>query len=508
MEKSGDQSGPTSPRVLFVTSEVAPLIKTGGLADVSAGLPRALRESGVDVRLLVPGYPQILFALRARRQIAMLPAYAGLPEARLLAADGPNKLPLWVIECPALYRRLGGPYADNTGADWPDNYLRFGLLSHVAALLASNVSPLTWRPHVLHCHDWQAGLAPAYLHFLDAPAAASVLTIHNLAFQGIFPRPLLPELGLPASSFSVAGVEYHGSISFLKAGLFYADRITTVSPTYSEEIQTEPMGFGLQGLLATRAQHLTGILNGIDTQEWDPASDAHLPSRYDAATLERKLANKLALQERLGLRVDPEIPLLGMVTRLTYQKGIDLVLAIAPLLLSLGVQFAILGSGDAALQEALQVLAREHPGEMGIQLGYNEELAHWIEAGADMFLMPSRFEPCGLNQLFSQRYGTPPIVHATGGLADSVTDCVPATLHDGSASGFVFRHPDLEAFMAAVARALRTYRDPQKFSIVQRGGMARDFAWRRSAAQYLSVYRSLGGALRSVQPVDWPAPQR
>jgi starch synthase len=491
MDKSGDKSGPSSPRVLFVTSELAPLIKTGGLADVSAGLPLALRQSGVDVRLLVPGYPQILFALRARRQVATLPAFAGLPEARLLATHAPGELPLWVIECPALYRRLGGPYADNTGVDWPDNYLRFGLLSHVAALLASDATPLTWRPDVVHCNDWQAGLAPAYLHFLDAPAAASVITIHNLAFQGIFPRPRLPELGLPASSFSVAGVEYHGSISFLKAGLFYADRITTVSPSYAEEIQTEAMGFGLQGLLATRAKHLTGILNGIDTQEWDPATDAHLASRYDPATLERKVPNKLALQERLGLRVDPTIPLLGMVSRLTYQKGIDLVLAIAPLLLSLGVQFAVLGSGDAALQEALQALAREHPGEMGIQLGYNEELAHWIEAGADIFLMPSRFEPCGLNQMFSQRYGTPPVVHATGGLADSVIDCVPATLEDGSASGFVFQQPEIEAFAAAVARALRTYRDPRQFSIVQRGGMARDFAWRRSAAQYLTVYQSL-----------------
>ena len=483
-------------RLLFATPECAPLVKTGGLGDVSASLPAALARLGVEVRLLLPGYSQVLETLTDARELAGIPARDSFPPAALLAARGPHGVPLWVLDCPALYRRPGGPYLSPEGRDWPDNALRFGMLSRVAADLGCDGGPLDWRADVVHCNEWHTGLAPAYLHFAPGARAASVITIHNLAFQGNFAPELLPSLGLPSSSFSIDGLEYHGKISFLKAALRYADAITTVSPTYAREIQSEPLGFGFHGLLESRRNALTGILNGIDTALWDPRTDPLIPQRYDANSLPAKRGNKHALQRRMGLAGDDSIPVLGVVSRLAHQKGLDLLLQLASRLAALPAQLAIQGIGDEEIRGAFLSLARRFPGKIAVSLGFDETLAHQIEAGADMFLMPSRFEPCGMNQMYSQRYGTPPVVHATGGLADSVVDCNPRSLADGSATGFACTSAGAEDFLHAVERAVAAWRDPATWTALQRNGMARDFGWGASAVQYLEIYRRLAAPAR------------
>ena len=483
-------------RLLFASSECAPLVKTGGLGDVSASLPAALLRLGVDVRLLLPGYGQVLEALPGAREVARIPARDSFPSFVLLAAPGPHGVPLLILDCPALYRRRGGPYLDPEGRDWADNALRFGLLSRVAADLGTDAGPLDWRADVVHCNEWETGLAPAYLHYAPGARAASVITIHNLAFQGNFSPEYLPALGLPSSSFSIDGLEFHGKISFLKAALRYADAITTVSPTYAREIQSEPLGFGLHGVLAARKDAVTGIINGIDTELWDPSTDALIPQQYDAASLAAKRVNTRALQHRMGLAHDDSIPVLGAVSRLAYQKGLDLLLQIAPGLAKLPAQLVIQGVGDDELQREFHSLARRHPGKIAVSTEFDEALAHLIEAGSDIFLMPSRFEPCGMNQMYSQRYGTPPVVHATGGLADSVVDCTARTLADGSASGFVYRSAGAADFLHAVQRAVAAWRDPATWTALQRNGMARDFGWGASAVQYLEIYRSLAATAR------------
>ncbi|OGS83502.1 MAG: starch synthase [Gallionellales bacterium GWA2_59_43] len=481
-------------KVLFATSEVAPLIKTGGLADVSGALPAALRKLGVDVRVLLPGYTPVLAQLSQHEVVATFDSLPGFPFARLLAGDMESDVPLLVLDCPELYQRAGGPYQDVTGHDWRDNALRFGLLSRVAAILAGGESPLVWRPNLLHCNDWQTGLAPAYLR-LSHSRVPSVMTIHNMAFQGVFPPQTLDELHLPPACFGINGVEYYGNLSFLKAGLYYADHITTVSPNYANEIQQEALGFGMQGLLAQRREHLTGILNGIDIDEWNPATDDYLAKKYSAARMTGKAANKQTLQERMGLAVVPDMPLLGVVSRFTHQKGLDLLLEIALRLVELPVQLAMLGSGEPGMQDAARALAARYPGKIAVHVGFSEELSHLIEAGADMFVMPSRFEPCGLNQLYSQCYGTPPIVHATGGLADSVTDCTAETLKDGSASGFVFSGMTADNLYATIQRAVELYRDEKRWKTLRKNCMAKDFSWQTSAEAYLDVYRKVLGRI-------------
>ncbi|MEW5944322.1 MAG: glycogen synthase GlgA [Pseudomonadota bacterium] len=479
-------------KILFVTPEIHPLTKTGGLADVSAALPAFLRELKADARVLIPGYTQVLDSLKNKRQLAVFQHLPGVGEVRLLSATMPGSgVPLLIIDYPPFYTRFGGPYLDSYGHEWPDNAERFALLSRIGAILGGADSPLPWRPDIVHCNDWQTGLAPAYLHFGPQPRAATVITIHNLAFQGCFPAAMTERLGLPQESFGINGVEYYGRMSFLKAGLYYADHITTVSPTYAEEIQREPLGFGMQGLLASRRDHLTGIVNGIDLGEWDPATDAALARNYNAARLSGKAANKRALQEKLGLDIDPDVPLLGAVSRLTHQKGLDLLPPIVPDLLRQPAQLVVLGSGEAALEQAFVRLMQNHPGKVRTVIGYDEALSHLIEAGSDIFLMPSRFEPCGLNQMYSQRYGTPPVVHATGGLADTVVDTTPDTIRDGTATGFVFRESTAKAFQDAITRAIQTYRDKKLWRRLQRNGMSRDFSWNRSAEVYLELYRSL-----------------
>lgn len=474
-------------KVLFATSEVAPLIKTGGLADVSGALPAALRSIGVDVRVLVPGYPKVLAELQKHKVVASFENLPGFPLARLLSSTMVSGVPLWVLDCPALYLREGGPYQDIDGHDWPDNALRFGMLSKVAALLAGSDTPLTWHPDILHCNDWQTGLAPAYLHF-TADVVPSVITLHNLAFQGNFPAQTVQELGLPASCFDINGLEFFSQLSFLKAGLFYADHITTVSPNYAREIQQEALGFGLQGLLSTRKDDLTGILNGIDIDEWNSATDPYLTNNYSSARMLGKALNKRALQSRMGLSLEPELPLLGVVSRFTHQKGLDVLLDVVPQLMELPVQLVMLGSGAAVLQDSARELSQRYPGKIAVRNGFDEALSHQIEAGADMFVMPSRFEPCGLNQMYSQRYGTPPIVHATGGLADSVVDCTAETLKDGSASGFVFSGMTAENLFATIQRAITLYRHPRQWKTLCKNCMAKDFSWQNSAEAYREVY--------------------
>ncbi len=495
LEQTASPRVPAAPSpVLFATSEVAPLLKTGGLADVSASLPAALAALGADVRLLLPGYPAILSGMSERRSAGRIEPYAGLPGATLLSGRINGTLRCLVVDCAELYARAGNPYVDSAGADWTDNPLRFGLLSRVAALLCGAASPLAWRPRLLHCNDWQTGLAPAYLSFdrrarpASAAAAATVFTVHNLAFGGSFEPALLARLGLPPESFSMHGLEYHGRLSFLKAGLYYADCITTVSPTYAREIQHEPLGFGFQGLLAARSNRLHGILNGIDTAAWDPGTDPYLAARFTKDTLEARTANRRAVQQRFGLEPDDDAMLFGVVSRFTEQKGIDLILDAWPgLARRHRLQLAMLGSGDRLLTREAADCARRHPGRVGFIDGFEEPLSHLIEGGCDAFLMPSRFEPCGLNQMYSQRYGAPPLVRATGGLADSVLDDSLATASHGT--GFVFTGDTPDALAATVERAFATWQDRPRWRALQDAGMQRDFGWQASAASYLEVYR-------------------
>jgi starch synthase len=479
-----------SLRVLFAASECAPLTKTGGLGDVAGALPAGLCNLGTDARVLLPGYREVLSAVTTR-PVASLPAAAGFPPSRLLAAEHPNGVPLLILACPQLYEREGGPYLDPKGLDWPDNARRFGLLCYAAALLASPHSPCDWRADILHCNDWQTALAPAYLHWWGNADVPSLVTIHNLAYQGIFPPEVLPSLGLPAESLDINGLEFHGKVSFLKAGLYYAQRIGTVSPTYAREIQSEPLGFGLHGLLAARSNELEGILNGIDLEVWNPASDACLSATYDASSLARKARNTQTLRQRFGLEPRPEQPLLGVVSRLIPQKGIDLVVQATDALLALPAQLIVLGTGDAPIEEALAALAARNPGKVAVVRGFDEALSHLIEAGADIFLMPSRFEPCGLNQMYSQRYGTPPVVRRTGGLADSVVDCTARSLETGMATGFVFEAANASALMAAVRRAVAVWRQPDLWQRLQRNAMARDFGWAASARRYIALYQAM-----------------
>ena len=463
------------PRVLYVSPECAPMKKTGGLGDVSAALPEALRAAGVDVRTLLPGYAEVLAQIRKAKELARL-TLLGF-ECRLLESG-----PLLALDCPPLYVRDGGAYQTHDGEDWEDNALRFGVLAKAAALLGSARTPLGWKAQVVHCNDWPAALAAVFMKLDPEKQASSLVTLHNLAFQGNFDAALLAELELPPSSFSMDGVEFHGRISFLKGGIACADALSTVSPTYAREIQTEEFGCGLDGLLRHRREVLAGILNGIDTAAWDPATDARIPQRYDARTLESKAVNKAALQQRMDLAVDDDIPLLGMVGRFTQQKGIDLVAAAAEELAAMPAQIAALGKGEREQENALRALAARHPGRIAVRVGFDEDLAHTIEAGADVFLMPSRFEPCGLNQMYSQRYGTPPVARATGGLIDTVQD---------GATGFLFERAERAELVAAVRRALTAYRDPARWIRIQRAGMLRDFSWAAPARRYADLYRRL-----------------
>lgn len=473
--------------VLFATSEMAPWVKTGGLGDVAAALPAALRQAGHDIRVLLPAYPALTAAFPNATLAARLPSLApGLPACRLLAAKA-GGLPLLLVDCPEFYARPGNPYLDSNGHDWPDNALRFGLLSRVAARLGQADSPLDWTADIVHSNDWQTALAPAFLNYQGG--AASVVTVHNIAFQGCFGREMLGSLGLPEHAWRFDGVEYHDKLSFLKAGLQLCSQISTVSPTYAREIQDEHFGYGLAPLLRHRRNALRGILNGVDTGIWNPATDPALAFGYAANRLAAKRANKTALQSETGLEVQSDRPLFGVISRLTHQKGLDLLMTIAEGLPDLPAQLVVLGSGDKEMEAGFRDLALRFPGQIAVRLGFDEALAHRIEAGADCFVMPSRFEPCGLNQMYSLRYGTPPIVRATGGLADTVIDVREATLADKTANGFVLDGDTPHALWLAMARAADAWRDRKLWLRVQQNGMRRDFSWRHAADEYLSLYR-------------------
>lgn len=479
--------------MLAVASEMVPWVKTGGLADVVGALPSALAPHGIDVTTLLPGYPAVLAALGAPLDAEALPEMFG-GAARLLRARV-GGLDLLVLDAPHLFDRPGNPYLGPDGTDWPDNARRFAALGIAAAHAASGFA-------VVHAHDWQAGLACARLRFAARPTP-SVFTIHNMAFQGRFPASVFPSLGLPAAAMAVDGVEFYGGVGFLKAGLFYADRITTVSPTYAAEICTPAEGSGLDGLLRSRAGVVSGILNGIDTWEWDPATDPHLPARFVAAGPART-ANKVALQARLDLAPYPGAPLFAFVGRLAGQKGVDLLLDALPALLAAGGQLAVLGTGDAVLAARCAAAAAAHPGRVSVVLGFEEPLARMIYGGADVVLMPSRFEPCGLGQMYALRYGAIPLVARVGGLADSVIDANEMALAVGCGTGLLFSPVTADMLAATIQRAALLFADADAWRRVQANAMACDVSWDRSAGRYAALFREVAavdpGRIASSDP--------
>ncbi len=467
-------------KILHVAAEVFPLVKTGGLADVVAALPVALAGQGADVRLLLPGLPQVLESVQGARLVADIGSCFGALRVRLLLARMPGtKLPVYVVEAPYLYKRGGSPYQDSRGEEWPDNLQRFALLGWVAAHLAAEDADPQWAPQVVHAHDWHAALACAYMAEHAATQAASVFTVHNLAFQGLFPMHDWALLGLASRLMSPAGLEFHGQLSFMKAGLMFADRVTTVSPNYAREIATHEFGCGLDGVIRGRGAHVVGILNGIDTAMWDPAADPAIAARYDAERPVGKRECRRALQAEMKLDADDSALLVTVVSRLTSQKGLDLVLAALPELVRQGVQFAVQGTGEPALETAFRMAQQAHPGRVHTFIGYDEARAHRLVAGADAIAVPSRFEPCGLTQMYGLRYGTLPIVRRVGGLADTVAD---------GSTGFAFDAATPAAFEQCVLRALAALRQPAQWRQFMQRAMAQPLSWDGPARQYLQLY--------------------
>jgi starch synthase len=473
-------------RALSVTSELFPLVKTGGLGDVAGALPRALAPLGVEVRTILPGYTVVLEQIKSAQVLHEFEDLFG-GSARLLGTSAADGLDVVIIDAPHLYGRAGNIYTAPDGTDWPDNAERFAALGWVAAEIGLGLLP-GWQPDIVHAHDWQAGLAPAYLSLSGRPRPRTVITIHNVSFQGRFPSALLKTLKLPQSAYAVEGVEYYGTIGFLKAALFFADRITTVSPTYAREIQTPAYGMGLEGLLRARADRLTGIVNSIDEAVWDPQTDPYLPQRYSPKTIADRALNKAQLQRQFGLSENPDALLFTVVSRLAWQKGMDLLLTVLPRLAALTAQLAVLGTGDEALEQAFVHAANTNPGTISCMLRHDESLAHQLQGGADAILVPSRFEPCGLTQLYGLRYGTVPIVSRVGGLADTVVDANESALLDGVATGFQFAPVAAPALEDALVRAAALFPNKQIWRRMQRRGMTRRVGWDRAASQYAALY--------------------
>ena len=479
-------------RVLFVSSEAYPLAKTGGLADVSAALPHALAELGVDVRLVLPGYPCAVDAAAHKIVEPELPRAAGADTTRLVRACMPDSgLPVWLVDCPTLFNRGGRLYQDDHGADWPDNAQRFAHFSAVAAQLARGKLVPDWQADLVHANDWHAGLLPILLGQAPEQRPASIFTIHNLAYQGLYPREILPLLALPDGIFTPDGIEFYGKVSFLKAGIRFSDHITTVSPSYAREILTPEFGCGLDGLLRHRMKSITGILNGVDYRVWNPTSDRCLPARFGVDDLSGKRICKADLQRELGLAVSQTIPLISWVSRITDQKMADVVSHVLPAILQRDVQLVMLGQGDPELEVQLADTAQHYPGRLAIRIGFDEELAHRFHAGADLLLHPCRFEPCGLTPLYAMRYGTLPIVRHVGGLADTIVDATESSARTGHATGFVFREPSASAMLDCLDRALAFYAQPVLLRKMQRRAMDREFGWDASARRYLALYRRL-----------------
>ncbi|MDB5870438.1 MAG: hypothetical protein JWP96_2770 [Polaromonas sp.] len=491
-------------KVLHAAAEVFPLVKTGGLADVVGALPEALTAAGADVRLVLPGLPAILKGVEGQAVVCELGAIFGAGRVTLrLGRLAHNDVPAYVIDAPYLYQRPGNPYLAPDGSEWPDNLQRFGLLGWVAAHLAAGELDADWTPDVLHAHDWHAAMACAYVACHPATRAAMVYTIHNLAYQGLFDEGDFHLLGLPSRLMVPVGLEFHGQLSFMKAGLKYADRITTVSPNYAHEIATEPFGCGLDGVIRARGADVSGILNGVDGAVWNPASDALIAAPYSAGALQGKALCKAALQRELGLAVSAKSPLFGVVSRLTSQKGLDLVLDALPVLLdgpaAGGAQLALQGNGDPALEAAFEKAAAAHPGRVAVRLVYDESLAHRMMAGADAMLVPSRFEPCGLTQLYALRYGTVPVVRQVGGLADTVVDASEEALQAGTATGFMFGPATPAALGEALAQAVSAYRLPAMWRQLMLRGMAQNFSWASAASQYMALYQNAQHDRRQAQ---------
>ena len=477
--------------ILFACSEAAPLIKTGGLADVAGSLPVALRHIGEDCRLILPGYPDVMKKAKDLKPAARLtlpgePAPIDLLEG----TSGPQDLPLYVVDAPHWFDRPGNPYVNPEGHDWSDNADRFTCLCRAVVAVALDQAGLDWRPDIVHANDWQTGLVAPLLQN-EPTRPATLFTIHNLAYQGVFDKATFKRLALPQDLWSLDAVEFHDHLSFIKGGIALSDRVNTVSPTYAEEVKTAEFGYGLEGLLQHRGSHFNGILNGIDYHQWDPLNDPYLAAPFSANELKGKTENKLALQREFGMPEDAGIQLFGYIGRLVDQKGVDLILQVLPGIMDAGAQVVMLGSGNKELEHALERINTKYHSRVGVKIGYDEGLSHRIEAGCDCFLMPSRFEPCGLNQMYSLRYGTVPIVRRTGGLADTVTDVTPNTLTNGTATGFVFDNADASSLWGAVEHAINFYRrSSTDWEILARTGMLQDLSWEASAQHYQEIYRT------------------
>jgi starch synthase len=478
-------------RVLSVASEAYPLIKTGGLADVVGALPAALASYDVHLTTMIPGYPAVMNALENSRALRVYGDLLGA-EARLLAGSA-NALDIVVLDAPDLFVREGGPYSDLSGKDWPDNWQRFAALGRAAADLALDAE---MGFEILHAHDWQAAMAPAYLHHAGA-TVPKVVTVHNIAFPGWFPAEIFAGLGLPRDAFTIDGVEYYGGVGFLKAGLQVADAITTVSPTYAQQIRQPRFGMGLDGLIAARRDRLIGIVNGIDTTLWNPAADSNLAATYDVSTVEKRKFNKRAVE--FGFRLDEgDGPVFCVVSRLTTQKGMDVLADAVDAMVAMGGRLALLGAGDSKLEAAFKAAAARHPGRVGARIGYDERLSHLLQGGADAILIPSRFEPCGLTQLYGLRYGCVPVAARTGGLADTIIDANDATLAAGVATGFLFDGVTKDGLVRAIERAIAVFGGRDTWRSIQQQGMQADFSWRRSGRRYAELYRRMLGARRRM----------
>ncbi len=474
--------------VLAVASEIYPLVKTGGLADVAGALPGALAAEGVAVTTLVPGYPNVMSQIKAAELALETPDLFG-GTARVLRANSAG-LDLFVLDAPHLFDRAGGPYVGPDGQEWPDNPFRFGALGQIAARLAHGEYP-PFAPDIVHAHDWQAGLTAAYLAYDGRPRPGTVITVHNLAFQGQYPAELLKALGLPPRAFAIDGVEYYGMIGFLKAALSLSDRITTVSPTYAAEILTPAHGMGLDGLLRSRSDVMIGIRNGVDEVIWNPAEDKRIAAVYSVQSRAKRRLNKTALQKHFGLAADPDRLLFGIVSRLTWQKGIDLILANLGVFERLGAQLAVLGSGEPAFEADYLAAAKGRAGRVGALIGYDEDVAHGIQAGADALLIPSRFEPCGLTQLCGLRYGAVPIASRVGGLADTIIDANEMAIEAKQGTGLLFSPVTEAALGATLERASKIWSEPKVWDRLRVNGMRTDVSWRRPAAAYAKLFREL-----------------
>jgi starch synthase len=483
-------------KILHVAAEIFPLVKTGGLADVVGTLPQALVEAGADVRLLLPGLPAIVKGVELQRVVCVIGAIFGAGQVTLrLGKMVGSGVAVYVLDAPYLYKRPGNPYQGADGSEWSDNVQRFALLGWVAAHLAGGDFDADWTPDVLHAHDWHAAMACAYVSCRPVASAATVFTVHNLAYQGVFPVDDFHLLHLPSRVMVPGGLEYHGQFSFMKAGLKYAHRVTTVSPSYAREIATDEFGCGLDGVVRARGAFVSGILNGVDGAVWNPATDPLIAANYSVLSLEGKAGCKHALQQEMELKPDLQAPLFAVVSRLTSQKGLDLLLAALPALMEdarcADAQWVIQGSGDTALEAAFTAAAAAYPGRVAVRLGYSEAQAHRVIAGADALVVPSRFEPCGLIQLYALRYGTVPVVRRVGGLADTVVDATPEAVQSDTATGFMFGPANPFALGQALLEAARNYRSPASWQRLVARGMAQDFSWSSSAKQYMALYEDV-----------------